>query len=45
MKMIAEVTGLTIALNFPHQGLAIASIAQATGLTLEQLQQLQAENP
>jgi hypothetical protein len=44
MKTIAEVTGLTIALNLLRQGLASDSIAQATGLTIAQLQHLQAEN-
>jgi predicted transposase YdaD len=34
----------TIALNLLRQGLAIEAIAQATGLTIAQLQQLQAEN-
>jgi predicted transposase YdaD len=44
MKKIAEVTGLAITLNLLRQGLAIESIAQATGLTIAQFQQLQAEN-
>jgi predicted DNA-binding ribbon-helix-helix protein len=34
----------TIALNFLRQGTAIEAIAQATGLTVAQLQALQAEN-
>jgi predicted transposase YdaD len=34
----------TIAINLLRQGLAIEAIAQATGLTTEQLQQLQAKN-
>jgi predicted transposase/invertase (TIGR01784 family) len=34
----------TIALNLLRQGLTIESIAQATGMTIAQLQQLQAEN-
>jgi hypothetical protein len=35
---------IEIALNLLRQGLAIDAIAQATGLTIAQLQQLQAEN-
>ncbi len=33
----------TIALNLLHQGIALETIAQATGLTLDQLQELQTE--
>ncbi|MEB3292348.1 MAG: hypothetical protein VKJ24_04245 [Synechococcales bacterium] len=33
----------TIALNLLRQGVAIETIAQATGLTLEQLQEMQAK--
>lgn len=39
-----EDKAIAIALNLLRQGLTIESIAQATGLTITQLQQLQAEN-
>jgi predicted transposase/invertase (TIGR01784 family) len=35
----------SIALNLLRQGVSIETIAQATGLTIDQLQQLQAEHP
>jgi predicted transposase/invertase (TIGR01784 family) len=34
----------SIAINLIHQGISLATIAQATGLTIAQLQQLQAES-
>jgi hypothetical protein len=42
---IAPLLEKAIALNLLKQGFPMEAIAQATGLTLAQMQQLQSENP